>query len=185
MERQVAKGTQQTSSMVNKSRGFTLIEMSIVITLVALFASLIVPNLVGSRETQRERAFVSALKRLALDARTRAISDNQTLHLTLSGDRFSVSQDGDAKQRGAEILGLDLLASARVSRCQLNGQDASTADWDLRFYPDGTADQGGIEIEVGQNVYVLNVTAKGQGTVDDQLTDQSTVQWQAGTYETR
>lgn len=171
--------------MANRRRGFTLIEMSIVITLVALFASFVLPNLVASRNSQRERSFVSGLKRLVADARERAISDNQTLHLGIDGNRLSVTKDGDAKGKGDEVVGLDLIDSATTGRFQTNGQDMSSTDWDLRFYPDGTSDQGGVEIDVSQDVYALNVTAKAIGTVDDQLTDPTTLQWQAGTYETR
>ncbi len=169
----------------SKRQGFTLVEMSIVIALVALFAAAVVPNLVASRDSRREREFVSGMKRLVMSARERAINGNETLHLGFSGNRLTVTHEGDSGQQGDEVAGVDLVEGANASRFQTNGQDSSSADWDLRFFPDGTADVGGAQIDVGQNTYVLNVNSRGGGSVDDQFTDLSTVKWQAGSYETR
>lgn len=166
-------------------RGFTLIEMSIVITLVALFAVFILPNLVTSRQAEDERLFVDGLKRLADNARDTAISKNETLHLSLDGNRLTVTQETDTNQKGDEVAGLDLISGAQANKFQANGQDMESGDWDLRFYPDGTADEGGVEIDIRDATYALNVTSRGAATVDDQLTDYANVRWDAGTYETR
>ncbi len=176
----------RTSLMARtKSRAFTMIEMSIVISLVALFAALIVPNLVSSHKSAQERLFVDSMKRIANEARESAISQNLAMHLSLNGDRLSVTKDTGNNQKGDELVGVDLIDEANATKFQVNGQEPTSGDWDLRFFPDGTADEGGVEVTIGQSVYALNVSPRGGVSVDDQLTDASSIRWEAGTYETR
>lgn len=174
-----------SSTARTKSRGFTLIEMSIVITLIALFAAFILPNLVNSRQSGRERLFHDGLKRLADNARETAISHNVTLHLSLDQNRMTVRPEDDQQQKGDEIMGLDVVDGASATKFQANGQDMSDGDWDVRFFPDGTADEGGIEFTLGQETEALNITPRGATSVDEKLTNPADIRWEAGTYETR
>lgn len=177
--------TRISSTARTKSRGFSLIEMSIVITLIALFAAFILPNLVNSRQSERERLFHYGMKRLADNARETAISRNATLHLSIDQNRMTVTNETDTKQKGDEIMGIDIVDGASPTKFQANGQDMSAGDWDIRFFPDGTADEGGVEFTLGQDTEALNITPRGATSVDEKLTNPADIRWEAGTYETR
>ena len=161
-----------------------MVEMSVVISVVALFATFVVPNIVSSHKSMQERLFVNSLQRVAADAREAAISQNATMRLSMSGNRLSVVPDSGSAQKGNEISGVDLIEGAKGTKFQLNGQEMSS-DWAVRFFPDGTADEGGVEITIGESSYALNVTPRGAVNLTDQLIDANALRWDAGPYETR
>ena len=52
--------------------GFTLIEMVVVITIIALMATLILPNMASIRYSQQLRSLAAAIKRFPIEARNQA-----------------------------------------------------------------------------------------------------------------
>lgn len=200
----------------SKRRGFTLVEMSVVIALVALFASIIVPNLIKRQQNQAIDTFFAQVFQTAKKAREMAITKNLTLHMKLEGSRVTVTQDtagtqdaaspdgaqtpavtpgaansssaqtqDQTDQNGTEVLGLDVPDAVSATKFQLAGMDSSSGDFDLRFYPDGTTDGGGIEFTVGDGTEALNVSDRGAVTLDDQLEDPTQTRWSAGEYVQR
>lgn len=173
----MARGTQ---------RGFTLIEMSIVIALVSLFAGFIIPNLVGEQTRQRQRTFLFELPAVVQRAREYAISQNKTVELSIIDNKFSVNEKATGvNDKGQEVFTLAIPDGVTTGRLTVDGQDSSQGEWTLPFYADGTCDQGGVELNIGQSTTALNITTRATATLDDQLVDTTTDPWTSGTYESR
>lgn len=160
-----------------------------VILLLVLLAAAVLPNLNAMREGRIERAFPGDVRRLAMDARERAISDGRTYALTF-GDQLQRLQlvepslEGGA---GTTLSEVHLTSTAQTGRLELEGREANSADWVLNFYPDGSSDGGGVEFTRGNSVFALHVQAVN-GTIriiDGRLPDTTAQRWQAGDIERR
>ena len=174
-----------TSSMASRRSGFTLIEMTFVIALVALFASLTAPNLISMERSRREGESLEGLRRLPVQARERALHDGMTVHLILRDGTVALAQEDEQGEVGDPTTSLSLYDGYSVGRCQVEGSDSSPEEFDLRFFADGSADPGGFELVVGEQVSALNIAEDGSGSFDEALADMSVARWQAGSYEER
>ncbi len=74
------------------ARAFTLIEIVIALTIVAVLAAATVPMLKGFREERLAREPVTALVRLAREARMRAMTEKRPYQVALHGGGFSASR---------------------------------------------------------------------------------------------
>jgi prepilin-type N-terminal cleavage/methylation domain-containing protein len=61
------------SPSLRTNKGFTLLEMTVVVTLLALFAALIVPNVASEKAGREARQFFPKARNLMLEARGRSI----------------------------------------------------------------------------------------------------------------
>lgn len=172
------------------NRGFTLIELSVVVTLMAIFAAVVVPNLVRAQEGQQERAFFDSLRRIAIEGRTRAIDSRQTVTLRYdeSTRRFELAQDAaeepGTQERARNMPSALCPAGVQVSLFRNGESNSNASDWEVVFYPDGRATPGGIEMEWASSTYALQIDARGTSTlVRGNLTSESS--WEAGELERR
>lgn len=175
--------------MNKTSRAFTLIELSVLVLLIALVAAAVAPNLAALKRSRVEREFPIALRRFAVEARERAISSGTPLALTF-GDQLQVlslvqvSTDGTGNQ---PLKQLSLTSELQTGRLELAGSESNSADWILRFFPDGTSDGGGVEFTRGNQTFCLVVDAATGASrlLDGQLPDTLGQRWQAGEIEHR
>ncbi len=66
------------------------------------------------------------------------------------------------------------------------GNDISVADWKITFYPDGTAEDAGIEVVKEDRYVTIFTNNSGQiKETRDPLPEQSAVRWKAGENEVR
>ena len=173
-------------------RGFTALELSVVVTMMAIMVAFVLPSLVNQQASERDRAFKIALGRLAGQARQGAITDNRTYHLQMDGDQKVVLKKEDENgntSTGDPIASIDIPAGNTANQYVMSGATTNQGDFDIHFYSDGTSDTGGIEFQRGSNTgsdaYALNIDSRGNGSVDDALTDTTTTTWDAGAYESR
>ena len=68
-------------ALTTKRRGYTLIEMTVIIVLIAIFAAMVGPYLVALRDGQQRRATLAGVADLAVLAREMAVSNSQTMYL--------------------------------------------------------------------------------------------------------
>ncbi len=66
-----------------KIRGYTVIEMMVVTTILAIFACLVVPNYLSMLDTQKRRAFYTEVQDLANSARETAILQGETVYVAV------------------------------------------------------------------------------------------------------
>ena len=175
-----------------KRRGFTLIELSVVIVLIALFAATILPKLNILRESQQAAAFRTDLVRFFRDAREKAISNQRTVEVRMNGQSWQMSQvatdtgDGDVTEEDS-LRSLSMPSGASMSEFRLNKEDVSADDFLIRCFPDGTVSDASMEMTQDEAIYVLRVNgATGRVSLRrGELADENEESWPAGELEKR
>ena len=114
------------SSMAERGRGFTLIEMLVVITVIAILASLVTPMVfrnVGDAKVSAARAQVEVFG-LALDAYRRGPYLKKAVPLDPYGRPYVYRSPGDSNPDS-----YDLLTLGRDGTLGGNGEDADVTSW--------------------------------------------------------
>ncbi|MBI3721278.1 MAG: prepilin-type N-terminal cleavage/methylation domain-containing protein [Fimbriimonas ginsengisoli] len=171
---------------MNRSRGFTLLEMSAVVFLIALFASAVLPNLVSDERSRQERAFIVALRRLPAAARMRSITDAVPVRLRTSGTSLTLTEDSTESAQPDPFRTVDAPETVTLAKFLLNDSGVEPADWEVRFYPDGSSDAGSVDLALPGGVEAaLNIRSNGLATLDEAVAQSSDETWEAGSYEQR
>jgi prepilin-type N-terminal cleavage/methylation domain-containing protein len=121
--------------MCKRKKGFTLIEMLIVITIIALLASLILVGMGGARQKARDARRIADLHNVqnalelyfSQNGRYPASSDWNTLVTTLTGAGIGVSQVPKDPlnnttyyyRYGADTNGTDYVLGAQLEQCDI------------------------------------------------------------------
>lgn len=173
---------------LKSNRGFTMIEMSIVITILALTAALVVPRMAAWREGDSRRALLPNLARLFGHAREDAIVTRSQRQVRFEeSDRAFVATTEDPES-GDEIVehSVQLLSGIEPTRFQLNGNDVSQAEWLVTFYPDGSADLAGVELVEGDQPKSIAIDERGSARMlQSSIPEAGTEKWEAGSLEIR
>ena len=121
------------------NRGFTLVEVLVATAIIAILATIAVPNLAGWRAKQRFATAVSDIHEAIKVARSSAIKDNTTVVLLFqpASRRFVVfaDDDGDGTQDSGErtiltgsfLNDITLTTSFTGHRLSFNGRGLTTA----------------------------------------------------------
>ena len=175
--------TLRIKALRNKKSGFTLIELMVVCMILVLIAGFVVPNVISMKASDDYHSTVSAIRRMALDARERAISSGKTEQLVY---------DDSAKAMEIQQLGDDGTATTQVTtpiadelaptRFEIEGKDVASADFKLTFGADGHSNGGGIEFP---NLSVWVDQNGAPVIVDGALPEPTDRRWQAGELEQR
>lgn len=173
---------------LSRSRAFTLIELTVVVLVLALMSAMVVPRLNAVKSGIDAKVNMDAIQRLASRARESAMSTGRPVAMAYNEtDRaFELRQnnaDGDSEVSNTLAIHPDFEPNRFV-----NGTDELTAsDWTLSFYPDGTSDGGGFEMDEGGITRSLVVGARNglSKWSNGSLPVYETEKWQAGEYERR
>jgi type II secretory pathway pseudopilin PulG len=159
--------------------------MIVVIVVLAAIASLTVPNLVRAREAREKRDFEANLYRLASYARETAIQDRKTLSLGISDRAFAVYEETEGEEE-TELRSLTMPEGVETGSMAAEGEDATSSDWRLRFYADGTSDGGGVELNNDGRVRSLQIKPDGtMSLIEGSLEETGNEKWTAGEIEKR
>ncbi len=169
-------------------RGFTLIEMTVIVLIVTILAGLAVRNLTTDQETRDVWQFKTRLVALALRAKTRAIETGTvvSMYFAKDPDAVRIVQEGqDGSQRELQVLPLP--RNVKATKFDADKDEASGSQWRLPFFPDGASAGGGIEFQWDAATFSFCLDREGTGPriLDTQLPDLSLNRWPAGGYAPR
>lgn len=169
-------------------RGYTLIEMTIVISILALFAAMVIPNLANWRAGDEYRAFPGRLLRLVATARQDAIESRQprSLSYDASTGAFKISWTDPTTSQEQDGATLTPPSGIQLGRLVYLDNDTSPQNWKVTFYPDGTAENAGFELQDQDKYITIAITSAGQITLTNAaLPEPDTLRWSAGANEVR
>lgn len=188
MAKKVAKATRQTLLKVNR-RGFTLIELSVVIVLIALFAAVIMPKLIVVKNSQEAAAFRTDITRFFREARESSITSRRVVEVRYtSGAWDMVRMPGEAEDAEEQsIKRLEMPDGAEATNFRLQNRDVSGDEFLVRCFPDGTTSDASLEWGNGEETYVLKVNGNsGNVTMArGSIEDEADPTWPAGEIEKR
>lgn len=177
-----------TSLRALNRRGFTLIELSVVVLVIVLITAIIVPRLSSFQRGVDAKLNMAAVQRLASRARESAMSSGRPVSLAFEStdSRFelrSENADGDSLVSGEVQLHEDFQAQ----RFFAGNTEPAASDWTVTFYPDGTSDGGGVEVDEGgiQRTLVIGAKSGLSKWQDGGMPASESEKWQAGEFERR
>ncbi|MFZ4508340.1 MAG: GspH/FimT family pseudopilin [Fimbriimonas sp.] len=173
-------------------KGFTLIELSVVILLIALFAAAIVPNLGRQKDARLEAQFYEGARRLAVVARNRAIQSGTTMVMKYDDatQTLEVVPDTSGANNDTSETVLDQVqtpqtqgnSSMRAQTFVLEGADSNASEWQISFFGDGRATAGSIQFNSGRT---LQISANGMAQLIEGSVSTEPESWEAGQLEQR
>lgn len=119
------------------ARGFTLLELLVVLVLVGLLSSLVFVSVAGGLFRSEERRFVQSLTQTLRRARTASLGRGEVVRFLIDGERRVFSLEG---QRWKDI----------PEEVQVEGEGVAEIRpgvYGIVFYPDGSASGGVIDLK--------------------------------------
>lgn len=136
---------------VDRNRGFTLIELIVVLVILGIIAGVAVPKFAGSFDTIRFKKTVSELVYFLREARIKALSTSDAYHVTIDLHRGFCWND-DKKI-------LKLPENMEMFTDKIEARDDKTKIF--TFYPNGMASDEKVGIACDKMIAVLHVEPLG------------------------
>ncbi|AMB86064.1 type II secretion system protein GspH [Pseudomonas agarici] len=130
------------------TRGFTLLEMLVVILIISIGTSLLAHSVTGGLDNARERQAKRELSLALRSVRSQAVLSGQptTLHFDLRRDSYRIGHQ--AEHFLPEGMHLRLTTAVDLS---------SSRDGAVEFYPDGGSSGGNVYLERGPNSWRVDI----------------------------
>lgn len=171
-----------------RRRGFTLIEISTIVVILAMIAAITYPSLASVVKSQRIRSYLQDVERLTTDARGIAVQTGQTVSLVSDGEgSFQIRASSEESDEGQVFEQIAPVQGISATSFRLGSDDIGADEWELRFYEDGTADPGGVLLTEANETWALVIEPKtGRGRIQrGELPDTTLTEWEAGDYVRR
>jgi Tfp pilus assembly protein FimT len=171
-----------------RRRGFTYVEMTVIVLILFLFAAEIMPNLVRQKESRDIWAFKTRLSALALKARSRAIETGNVVALYYAKDPAAVRIVMEGRQgEQMELQSLAVPDKVKATKFDTNKDEALGNEWRLPFYPDGGTSGGGVQFEWEGATFCLSISkAEAKPRIlEGPLPELELETWPAGGYAPR
>lgn len=167
-----------------RRRGFTLVELSVVIVLMAMFAAAMVPRVATVVTSQARRGYRLNVLRLVNKAHEEAIRTRQTVTVKSDSGTFRLSSATESEETVIESV--EPVNGVEVTHFVQGGNEIGEAEWAMAFYPDGTCDGGSFQFDEGQDSKTVSVRKRdGKVTVtegDLSNAQPEDIEWDAGGY---
>lgn len=142
---------------------FTLIEATVVITILALLAALVMPNTVALQRSREVQSLKSSILRLPAEAQNEARKSQQAITLRAEGSSTLVLERvGTDSTDITEFKRLSLGKEIQLDAAQLEGESTDLASWEWTVYPDGSARVGRLEFAEGNQILSLSLPGAGE-----------------------
>lgn len=177
-----------------RARGFTLVELTVVILIIGLMATIVVPRALSVRDSGRTRETAAKLVAAVESGRQLARSRGARIVVGLDaeGGRVSVA---DANEEAEDRFEGDVripgtFTVTNIDRTETQGQESKAADGETLsvFFEDGTAEPATAELTIGDRAQTLRVSGDGTVTLGTDLEPEpepESQKWQAGDLEQR
>lgn len=166
-----------------RRRGFTFIEIMVIVVIVAMIAALATPRLIAIHNSELLRTEMASIDRLVANARTDAMSRSQSVQFVATASDSLELTVTDSQTSEPTVLSTLLLKNGiKVEKFLLNGTELGPDEWTCSFYSDGTADPVQIQFDINGTKYLLKVdghSARGRLAVGEADTEDTT-KWKAG-----
>jgi len=141
-------------------RGFTLLELLVVMTVIALITTLAVPAIQHSLPGASFRAAASDIRSELQQARISAIRENRESWVLLDADARTYRRDTGSVAHLPERTALSFVTARSELTDGLSGR--------IRFYPDGTSTGGSVTLALdGKSRTILVDWFDGRITIDE------------------
>ena len=136
---------------VREEHGFTLLELTVVLALIALMMGLVAPNFYGSWLRERDRAAVRQLMTTMRTARSLAATRHQRVRVFIDLARGRYQLEGAPQS-------VSVSQNFRLGEAHLVWQDRETRRGYVAFYGDGSSSGGYLAlVDRGGKIQVLDV----------------------------
>ena len=137
-----AAGTPGPRNTRSAARGFTLLELIVVLFLAGLVAALVAPSFSGTLESSRLRSGAAGVRATLTLARTLAASGSRLRSVVFDIERGEYVVDGEART-------YVLPEGIRIDSARVGTEEPEQETFRVRFFPDGSAE--GAEIVVASS----------------------------------
>jgi Tfp pilus assembly protein FimT len=184
-----------------RQRGFSIVEVSIVVFLIIMLTSIVAPSLGAILRGQAAIGFRQELESVAQRARTQAITNNRATVIKFNVDGQigwdfleepvtdeQITRDDNANVGLGEVRNaVSPTANTSFDVYQLNKEDVQQSDWQVGFYPDGTADRAYLQFTMDDQTFVFVISPSSGTTrvIESTINDQAEQEWPAGEIEQR
>jgi type II secretory pathway pseudopilin PulG len=169
-------------------RSFTLIEATVVITILALLAALVIPNVVAMKRSRDVQSLKASILRLPAEAINEASKSKRAVTLRAEGsDTLVMERVGAEGEDPSEVKRLALSQELQLDSALSEGQSVDLGSWEWTVYPDGSAKPGRLELLEGSRVLSLRLPSEGElpRWIRATGTETSEERWSAGELEQR
>jgi general secretion pathway protein H len=136
--------------LAGEQKGFTLLELVVVLALLALMMGLVVPNMYGSWQRERDRAGLRQLLTTMRSARSIAATRHQRVRVFLDLGAGRYQLEGSSRQGD--------LSRFRLGEAHLVWQDREARRGYIAFYGDGTTSGGYLAlVDRGGKAQIIDV----------------------------
>jgi prepilin-type N-terminal cleavage/methylation domain-containing protein len=183
-----------------RSQGFTLIEMSVVVLVIAILAMLVIPRLIVSKNEDDYRKSFQNIESLANASRDLAITSGRTYVLSFDSEEQTLTaspedvesagsttaQPNDDEEAAGESRTAKLGKDWSVSETTNQNDQSSESQLSIRFFSDGTAESRDAKFMANDVEVHLTVDTSGNITVRRGQAETTTqTEWEAGELEQR
>ncbi|MCK7594575.1 GspH/FimT family pseudopilin [Pseudomarimonas salicorniae] len=131
------------------TRGFTLIEIIVVVALIAVLTAIIASVISGGLGSSRVRAASKDLVAALRSTRAMAVVERESQVLVLDVERRAYKAPGRDWVELPEDMEMSMLTAAEEQLDEGQGQ--------IRFFPDGSSTGGNIELIRGEAVWRIEI----------------------------